>query len=1317
VIYVPRKLWYQKTGDDDRTIVAEEDLPGLSKAIVVLGEPGMGKTELLARLAKAGGTDSCTARKLINTHDPARLIGNATTLIIDALDEVAANREGAAVDRVIQKLGAVENPPFILSCRARDWQVATSAQTIEEMYGIEPLLVHLLPLERDEQIAILADEVGVARSEELLAHFEAFDLDLLGNPQTLLMIARLSATEALPTTKGDLFEKAVDQLWYEHQKGRGAIELDREAALDAAGAAFATLILTGSSTIVRHGAAHVGEGELAFAEVERLADGNLARILGSRLFEGGEDSFTYWHRRIGEFLGARWLAKRADTPAKRRRLLHLFQSHGLVPASLRGLHAWLARDPKLAPAVIAADPLAVIEYGDADAMTAEQARLLFGALRRYASERPGFWRWKGFRARALVSSALYDEVEAALRDRSIPFDLRALIAEQFFDATPAARHRATLRERLLDRDEIHAVRAFAAEALTTLTDENWPDLLEELRREGTESSTRIAFGWIRRNGIDDLSDVQVIETLLAYDGLTIAAVPEAEDRRSSGRYLHFPDRVPGERLNGLLDTLTSYTTELLPEHPDLESYDLIGCAWDLIRRRLELGPVEALRLWAWLTPYRNGHSYLPDHEKAIAEWIRTHDDVRLEIQRHVLLDNAKQRHWLKRSRLAGASPGLELTEEDVVALLGTLDPSDHADERWRELLEFVPHDEERGRVARAVAAPFAAHDPTLAGWLADLAVPKVPTWKAENDTYEAKRREERAAAIALQREEYFSEIDRLREGEFRYVVGPARAYLKQFRDVGQQCPAPERVAEWLGSEVAQAAHQGFEAFLFKRGRHPGVKRVAIGNAKGKVWYAGDIVVAALAERLRTRADPFTDVPDETLMIGLFQLWMPRHDTRTELAGLLARIEVEVRERGLWARALRLFITPQLKHRDQHVGRLHELMHSDEDAELAVALGVEWLQRCSELPAEPEAQMIDRVLHSPRRRELRDVGALRSKAILDDVRRRNWDAVQVIVDFPAARNRLSDPVDPGMLWHFVDRIGSDRFSGRGPVPTTPDLVEWVVSTFRRYWPAVAHPTGGWSGDRNPWDATDHLFGLIARLGEDTSENATLALESLRDMPTDGYTDRIKAVLAEQRRKRVEQVYIAPQVAEIRAIVDAGPPTTSSDLQVVLLENLATVQRQLKGDDVDWYRGFYREDGRHQNEEPCRDELIKMLRAIDGTLEYIPELHVADDKRVDIVARVDHRPILPIEIKGTWHDKLWTAADEQLNHQYVEDWRAERGIYLVLWFGEGTAVTKPPTGTATPTTPEELHRALVATSRAARNGLVDVVVLDLTRPSAT
>ena len=205
-------------------------------------------------------------------------------------------------------------------------------------------------------------------------------------PQTLDLIARLPPDRPLPTGRGALFEQAIDTLRVEHRNTRGGSELACDAALDAAGAAFAGLILSGSANIVRHGSANLVEGDLQIAEVEEFDDGNVARVINTRLFAGGDDSFTYWHRRVGEYLGAAWLAKRADTPAKRRRLLQLFHAQKLVPASLRGLHAWLARDPRLADPVIAADPVGVIEYGDAETLTPQQSRAMLTALQRVAGE-------------------------------------------------------------------------------------------------------------------------------------------------------------------------------------------------------------------------------------------------------------------------------------------------------------------------------------------------------------------------------------------------------------------------------------------------------------------------------------------------------------------------------------------------------------------------------------------------------------------------------------------------------------------------------------------------------------------------------------------------------------------------------------------------------------------------------------------------------------------------------------------------------------------------------------------------------------------
>ncbi len=591
----------------------------------------------------------------------------------------------------------------------------------------------------------------------------------------------------------------------------------------------------------------------------------------------------------------------------------------------------------------------------------------------------------------------------------------------------------------------------------------------------------------------------------------------------------------------------------------------------------------------------------------------------------------------------------------------------------------------------------------------------MPDWKVKQETKARQRAAKRAVRFAEHRRDFIANVEKVRTGEFRFVYPLAQTYLKLFHDMGDDCAPHERVAQWLGRDVAEAAHQGFEAFLTSQPARPSAKRIAVTAANGRSFNAGRVIVAAFAERVRTRADPFADLPVERLMAGIFELWNSGIQDHAGLPNLRERIESELRKGGAWEAALRLYLTPQLKRRVRHVEPLYSLMRSEADAALAGGLAAEWLRSCPNLVAEAEEQLIDRLLHSPRRAELRDIGDARRANAADDERRRNWDALQVLVDFEAARARLNEKIEPALLWHIRARGGDQRFAQRAPIKIRPAQIVWILAAFRKLWPAESRGSGATWGDTNPWEASEYLWSLVSRLGDDTSDEAVAAIEALRNMPQDGYTDHIRLVAAEQRQKRVEKTYLPPTLRQIRSILEAGPPVDAADLQAVTLEALETAQRLLRGSDVDWYRGFFREDGRHEDEEVCRDEIIKMLRAVDNTLEYIPETHVADDKRVDIVAKAHQRLTVPIEIKGQWHPELFAAADKQLDHLYVNDWRAERGVYLVLWFGGKITLPTPPDGARRPTTALELREVLRATSKAALAGRVDIVVLDVSRPS--
>ncbi len=249
---IERTLWHET--QDGRVELPQADLLKQTKPLVVLGEAGMGKSHLLEWLATSPGYTRCTARQLINRYDPRTLLGDAHTLVIDALDEVSAQREGDATDLVLRQLGMFDYPRFVLSCRVADWRSATGLEAIREQYPEEPLQLHLEPFDDDDAAAFLSASLGTDSAKAVVEHFNARGLNgLLGNPQTLEFIARVAKSGNLPETRSELFGQAIEILRVEHRDTKAYVEPAREIGLDATGAAFAGIILTSSEAIRKWG--------------------------------------------------------------------------------------------------------------------------------------------------------------------------------------------------------------------------------------------------------------------------------------------------------------------------------------------------------------------------------------------------------------------------------------------------------------------------------------------------------------------------------------------------------------------------------------------------------------------------------------------------------------------------------------------------------------------------------------------------------------------------------------------------------------------------------------------------------------------------------------------------------------------------------------------------------------------------------------------------------------------------------------------------------------------------------------------------------
>jgi hypothetical protein len=415
--------------------------------------------------------------------------------------------------------------------------------------------------------------------------------------------------------------------------------------------------------------------------------------------------------------------------------------------------------------------------------------------------------------------------------------------------------------------------------------------------------------------------------------------------------------------------------------------------------------------------------------------------------------------------------------------------------------------------------------------------------------------------------------------------------------------------------------------------------------------------------------------------------------------------------------VRLFVEPQLR-RAQHLNRLCAIMRAD-DGGLGGDLAEDWLTRFPDMAGEAEVEMVDRLIRSNRRDALRVLLADRQGKTLDDERRRNWEAVALIVDFETARVRFGNTIEPELLWHLRARMGGSRYHGDGegsPAYLSIDQLVWMIATFRALWPATARPTGGTTGDTNPWDASEHIRALMTRLGNDVSPEAVRALAALRDFPEDGYTWALRTVAAEQRQKQADEGYTPPTLDQIKTVLDAGSPASVADLRAIVGDELEQLGRRLRGSSEDEVDLFWTDDGKPRSENECRDRVVALLRGHLAPLAIYPmdEADMPQGKRADIVFY--HNALwLPVEAKRQQHPDLWVAIDQQLERLYTGHWQAEgQGVFLVFWFGSMVRVPGRPGGGPMPTTAAKFQAALNA-HHAVKAGRVQVVVLDFSRPA--
>jgi hypothetical protein len=1342
--YFPRKLHLQLSDGEDRLRTVDEDeLLAVEGAKIILGEPGMGKSQLIEELGRRLDVKVISARRFMASGNPSRFVIPGKPLMIDGLDEASAARDGYAVDLVFGKLEDAGNPDFIICCRSREW-LSRSEVALKKIYGAEPSILVLDPFSRWEAHQFLRQRYPQLDVDHVLEHLADQGVtELYQNPLTLDLMGQVaSADAALPSTRAGLFERVCTLLWPEHDSDRAHEALGQLSvaqALSAAGAVSAGLILAGADAISLANPGQVMEGDIRLAELIDLPEAGAARaIFSSKLFVNvGPGRAKPVHRVLAEYLGARWLADRARTARVQKRLLAQFQLGDSVPASLRGLHAWLAfHSASMADAIIEADPYGVLRYGETSQFTAEQAHRLLDALDLLSSRDPFFRSRDGgsHRAAGLMHEELKSRIERIIGAPDGNAHLRSLLIEGLVDIPLARELQPVLEQVVFSPSYYYRDRENAARAMMSWRDRVWwRKAIELLQASCTQAAFTLAQFIIEE--IDcDVPDAILVGNILACSGLLVCPATQADQQLSIA--LDRPkiiSTLDTTRLVGVLNLLTEHVvgaevSEGVNPGPVVDFIAL------LIARAITekiVQPHDAALVWSWLATRGLREQYGTEEQKVLSEMLDEHQALRRAVQQHVLFNvEARRSVWEQHCDLDECLLGLREHEDDLVWFLeqhATQDTDDpKARDAWRDLMLVPVRRPAFSDKVRAASRLYQRNDADLETYIYNLEHPPKPDYQVRREEKDARQAAEFEAQYEREREHYLQNHFSLLSGELREILPAARFYLGHGYVHGKAFAGETALVQWLGPDLAEDALHGFEAVLH-RDNLPSLADVAQSIAKSSIWNYCYPILAGLLVRLRAERD-FTAIPEPVIQVGLAVcLHNQLNLTADDLGSLRRQLELRVfgaEDEGCESSSdprRRAFISaclePSVAAGKAHISALHILFSELPWRASAIELAAKWLSEHTSMAETVEATLLYHLIDSDHVDEL--VAISRTLAVGEfgsETRMLRWKAVDFLIRFQEVKHELVGvSASHPQLLEAIMRCLPKKCPGLSGVFDTASA-KWVVQHFRCAWPRHTMPRSS-DGSQGPYEASAFILSMIGLLANDTRAPAIEALRDLVTQPADSYTLDLLHMAAEQRQKLVEENFEPLQPEALMALLADGPPSNIGDLRALVLHELSVIQQRLSGDDLDLVSMFWNDSGFPYIENTCRDRLGMILSAEmrHYGVQMLTEVDMPKSKRADF-AFICGDLQLPMEVKGQWHDEVWEGAQTQLEERYLIDWRSQGcGIYCVLWFGflasrSGRRLQAPPMNIPTPATAEAMRAALIESLREAVKPRIDIVVID-------
>ncbi|WP_298963326.1 hypothetical protein [uncultured Roseibium sp.] len=1259
--------------------MSEADFAALGAPLVLLGEPGAGKSDTADCFSELDGHTKFSA-DVLATEAPAP--GLETSIpVIDGLDETLGNGQESPFLSILKRLHQANVHTFVITCRAADWADVQNERLVRNWFGQTPIVGRLQPL-NDDEIVETVDVFGTyeAGGQAFLEEARTRNaLDLARNPQALRLLLTAIREHGWPETKTALYQYACESFAGEENQIHRSINASRPAAeliLSTAGFVFAQLLLSGKRGVNVDGQDsefHIRLAELASDTVN--ADMINAAVSALLFKASGVGTVEPYHRTIAEYLAAKWLVDQLRSGTLSfRRLETLLYKNGHVPRSLRGLHAWLATlYPSATSRFVPNDPYGCFRYGDIEQFNVEQTRQLIEQLQNLASIDPYFRSedWDGQVGNGLARPELRDDIVGLIRNPDVPYNLSTVILESLKGTELAASITDDLRSIVLDNSMPYISRDRALEALQfACPDEDWVRLGQNLIRDGDHSSARIAVE-VASDYCTHFTGEQIAEITNNYDALN--------EQRSVNISIGIAYRLlPIMSLEQKVEALSVFAANLPEERHNRSSYQrkIEERLCDTLKSFLEQGgETTGEQLWSWLSRVTRSHYRSQDWRTFSVQYFSERAELRREVQSHALANATPEDGRIIDLYLSDMGEGLILLESDLVYHLEQLveqdDQLDDFVERWRAFAERIFG---RGGFvgdAETVAQRQAHNRHELQAIIDEITSRPPPSWEREHEEQKQEWAREKQRQDRNRFQSFSNIRDQVREGQHAPALFDiATAYLALFSGYSEDKEPIARIEQLVGQENLEASLAGLVAACH-RDDFPTPRAIAELSAnESKQFFLPRVAMVGCALS-RLSGENLSELPRETLLTALAATeWGLYSDEKRMLGGLEDALkEILFEAEYDYELFVRDTIEPLLFSGKNHVSGLHQLFESSEHADLAGRLAIEWLASSDELSAQALRKVLNAALVRADRGTLADL-------IAEKLQAENWPSEEhrsawLLCAFFADFERFAPDVS-GFMLENEERLNDLRSMmtegiGGQNEPLTIAQLAFAIEHFAARYPMIEPPRGGWnSGDT--YELARFIDACISNLGDIPTEEAQDQLERLiSEVDLANHTDHARHVLAEQRRSRAEADWSQLTLEDVRHVLVSGPPQTLEDLQALVMDELQELQQRLQNGSFNAVRPFWNSDTPYR-ENYCRDLIARELEPY--LLRYGVRVHaegtMQSDTRCDLLCTIGNMD-LPIEIKGQWHNRVWTAACEQLEN-YSEHYRASGfGIYMVLWFG--------------------------------------------------